>query len=756
MIMRLLVFICLMLGILEAGSQTMSFKVHGLSSEILQGSNNGSTFSAALRNDQSSGECINLSEDCGSVNDSVDFFSDVVTLNGDDETGCSWNRWEDGYGCVSTAVLDVCYNQSGTCSSGDAGLIATFKITNADGTYDVGCEVTDGNLAGWYTQCDVYNAPNSGYFTKLILTVSDINMSSWMTDTYDQIKDRPVYELVIPGTHDSGTYDINSSSVATPDAPSFMYNDIYKSGMYNVLNEINSDYLSIGTGFAHVQDMNFTDQLDNGVRYFDLRLLTFTRMFEINVGDSGIAQQLAPPQKTTSHGYQGAPWQDFLDALSGFMANSDNQKEIFWLDMRQVDGNMTDLESFMDDLNSTFRGEILGFDDTSYVTDPPCATYDYTAAKNLSLESNVSELLNNCKRIIVSLSSGDMNSSGPYKFINRFDQSQYSGQSSYSGCDFSKGVCGYWANYSMFDPETTSSFAAKADSGWKGYLALFAEVAAGLGNFDWTDDESVFSSDSNYTSVLTSALSGYAASREQSGTKKPNVFFLQKTPDGDGNDILYGAYTLQKVNWFDTMRRLTHYKEDVYTWLYQPGTFSDISQHGLILPEDFSNGQILAYYAMQANKQKVFTSASEANASAASVRGTKNADIDLSGIKHLKSMEHVKHIVFLDKDHHTTVFNSGRSMECVYDTCIMKSAEGEVLQSVTKSSDGSRIDLTLQDGTTRTVVIDQADNYITFKRGGQVVDAYNMSNQKIESKFRRDGKVRIESNGILLSTYEWK
>lgn len=745
--MRFLIFVFLIFGVLEAGSQTMSFKVHGLSSEILQGTNNGSTFSAALRNDQSSGECINLSEDCGSVNDSVDFFSDVVTLNGDDETGCSWNRWEDGYGCVSTAVLDVCYNQSGTCSSGDAGLIATFKITNADGTYDVGCEVTDGNLAGWYTQCDVYNAPNSGYFTKLILTVSDINMSSWMTDTYDQIKDRPVYELVIPGTHDSGTYDINSSSVATPDAPSFVYGDIYSSGFDAVLNKINSDYLSLGTGFSHVQDMNFTDQLENGARYFDLRLLTFTSELNLDAGDISVQQQLAPPLKTTAHGYRGAPWQDFLDALSGFMAKSDNQKELFWLDMRQVEGNMTDLEGFMDDLNSTFRGEILGFDDASYVADPPCATYDYTAARNLSLESNVSDLLNNCKRIIVSLSSGDMNSSSSYGFLNEFNQTQYSGQTSYGAdCNATTkaGVCGYWADYRMFTPTDIVYDAEQI-------LNEFGVVDLGLGN-----NESTLSSNEDYVSTLTSAFSGYVDSREQNGTKKPNVFFLQKTPDGSAHDILFAAYILDDKNWFDTMRRLTHYKEDVYAWLYQPGTFSDISQHGLILPEDFSNGQILAYYAMQANKQKVFTSASEANASAASIRGTKNADIDLSSIKHLKSMEHVKHIVFLDKDHHTTVFNSGRSMECVYDTCTMKSAEGEVLQSVTKSSDGSRIDLTLQDGTTRTVAIDQAEHYIIFKSGGQVVDAYNMSNQKIESKFRRDGKVRIESNGILLSTYEWK
>ena len=59
----------------------------------------------------------------------------------------------------------------------------------------------------------------------------------WMKDNWDYIKDKKLVEIVIPGTHDSGTYNIGAD----------------------------------GAGSARSQTKSIGDQLKDGIRYFDLR-----------------------------------------------------------------------------------------------------------------------------------------------------------------------------------------------------------------------------------------------------------------------------------------------------------------------------------------------------------------------------------------------------------------------------------------------------------------------------------------------------
>ncbi len=79
--------------------------------------------------------------------------------------------------------------------------------------------------------------------------------SSWMESIYSSKSSTPLNEIIIPGTHDSGTYDITSSSDFEPDTPWFF---LFAPGVV--------------AAFAKSQAHDIGQQLDNGVRYIDLRL----------------------------------------------------------------------------------------------------------------------------------------------------------------------------------------------------------------------------------------------------------------------------------------------------------------------------------------------------------------------------------------------------------------------------------------------------------------------------------------------------
>ena len=83
--------------------------------------------------------------------------------------------------------------------------------------------------------------------------------SDWMKDLSPYINNLNINNIVLPGTHDSGTSSVTSSSPFSPDAA-------------DVIKKIN--WMGPGTvaGLAKTQDKNIKQQLELGVRYFDLRV----------------------------------------------------------------------------------------------------------------------------------------------------------------------------------------------------------------------------------------------------------------------------------------------------------------------------------------------------------------------------------------------------------------------------------------------------------------------------------------------------
>ena len=92
-------------------------------------------------------------------------------------------------------------------------------------------------------------------------TVSTV---AWITRHYFFLKDKPLNQLVIPGTHDTGTYSLDGTwhrGVKDPFAPD---TDDLKRG----LSFLGSGY----TDWAKAQEKTVFEQLEDGIRYLDIRV----------------------------------------------------------------------------------------------------------------------------------------------------------------------------------------------------------------------------------------------------------------------------------------------------------------------------------------------------------------------------------------------------------------------------------------------------------------------------------------------------
>ena len=89
--------------------------------------------------------------------------------------------------------------------------------------------------------------------------------ADWVSQVYQQRGDTTLRQMVIPGTHDSATYNFSSSSDLAPDANS----------IYGAAKGVVSDW-------GKTQSYNIYDMLQMGIRHFDLRILKHEGQF-VNV-----------------------------------------------------------------------------------------------------------------------------------------------------------------------------------------------------------------------------------------------------------------------------------------------------------------------------------------------------------------------------------------------------------------------------------------------------------------------------------------
>ncbi|HHG85955.1 MAG TPA: hypothetical protein ENJ82_14505 [Bacteroidetes bacterium] len=131
--------------------------------------------------------------------------------------------------------------------------------------------------------------------------------SNWMAQMGDEIAGLTLRQLVIPGTHDSGTYAINKHSDYSPDAPSFIKELEKLPILPNLIK-------GIVAGWARTQGLDWTAQLNAGIRYLDIRTC-------LNTDDN---------QMYIVHTMYGGLLSDLIAAVKAFATA--NPKEIILLD----------------------------------------------------------------------------------------------------------------------------------------------------------------------------------------------------------------------------------------------------------------------------------------------------------------------------------------------------------------------------------------------------------------------------------------
>jgi hypothetical protein len=91
----------------------------------------------------------------------------------------------------------------------------------------------------------------------------------WMGQLADSIADTPFNRVALPGTHDSGTYAFNDELGASPDNALTSTIDSIIGG-FDMLADV--VLKNIFTRLCQCQTLSFARQLQEGIRYFDMRI----------------------------------------------------------------------------------------------------------------------------------------------------------------------------------------------------------------------------------------------------------------------------------------------------------------------------------------------------------------------------------------------------------------------------------------------------------------------------------------------------
>ena len=146
-----------------------------------------------------------------------------------------------------------------------------------------------------------------------------IHAATWMADMASIIGTRSLKDVVIPGTHDSGTYAITATSGIAPeqDIPQWV-NAIYALGLPGVV------VGKVIANWAQTQPLDIAGQLAAGIRYFDIRVVLSNGTYYM------------------CHSMYSAPVDELIGAVNAFIRQ--NPKEIVILDFNHLYG-MPDLAS---------------------------------------------------------------------------------------------------------------------------------------------------------------------------------------------------------------------------------------------------------------------------------------------------------------------------------------------------------------------------------------------------------------------------
>lgn len=177
------------------------------------------------------------------------------------------------------------------------------------------------------------------------------NTSQWMSDP--AVQTRTLEQIVLPGTHDSGTNSLTFQLSQIPYSniaflwqlnpgqapPGFPGSAPYYVGpaLYDFVFQLVKDT-------AQAQDQPLLQQLQGGIRYFDLRVY-----WDTNANDLYI-----------QHGLRGAPLSEILQDVGSFVSQSDG-KELVFLEVSHTnfDSQLQGAQALVSQLNQYVGAQYL-------------------------------------------------------------------------------------------------------------------------------------------------------------------------------------------------------------------------------------------------------------------------------------------------------------------------------------------------------------------------------------------------------------
>lgn len=181
-----------------------------------------------------------------------------------------------------------------------------------------------------------------------------VKLDEWMTQLPKDLKDQPLNALMMPGSHDCGSYGLTTRYGLAPDQK-----DIQNVWWFKYFPKL---ALRITKKWCKTQEVNIVQQLNHGVRYFDMRgapLVIGKKVYtrDLPIGTEAFASTL---DLYFVHGLYGPRIYDMLKAISQFINKNPGEVVIVHFQhFHSVNEHM--LKHLMDQIMSLFGSKICTY-----------------------------------------------------------------------------------------------------------------------------------------------------------------------------------------------------------------------------------------------------------------------------------------------------------------------------------------------------------------------------------------------------------
>lgn len=193
---------------------------------------------------------------------------------------------------------------------------------------------------------------------------SGVSTANWMMtlkNRYPRFSNAAIKDIVLPGTHDSGTYKIDEKSSYSPDEP-------YGPDFIKWLKQLDFAQL-IYARWAKTQPYSIRRQLDNGFRYFDLRICGKNHVPYI------------------CHGKYSEKFSNIIQQINDFVQKPENKNEIILLDLNHFyEMNTTDHDMLISELIHRLGARLA--DSDHYSPDTPLKEFWHDGKQIIVFYSN--------------------------------------------------------------------------------------------------------------------------------------------------------------------------------------------------------------------------------------------------------------------------------------------------------------------------------------------------------------------------------